>query len=716
MTRINTNVSSLIAQKTLSRSNAGLQESLTRLSTGLRINSGKDDPAGLIASEALRSDIISVRKAITNTERANQLIGTADSALGQVSALLNDIRGLVSEAANTGAQSDDQIAANQLQIDSSLEAIDRIAQTTSFQGKRLLDGNLGFITAGVPSNVKGLQIDQANLGTAGSLAIEVDITAAATQATITNTGGINFVAGDEASGTITFSDITTPEEQATSEDITTTGSDLTDRANIVGGLTVKSTSAFAGEAGNDLQIVFAEDNAVATHSASLAGNTLTITVGTQGAGATIALADIITGLAGDADFTDNLDSNISAGNYTVGDDDGAVIDFAGGVDQESVDDVITITSLNGGTAFNGNLTFGTSGTVAAGEVSVVVTGANIAILVNDSHTYDLADLADLINTELESAGYSAELTATAGDGEFDSSSDPAVAANLTGGTNDSGTGLAADIVLEITGTTGSEVFSFQAGSTLAQVISAINLVSDSTGVEASNVNGNLSLLSTQYGSKAYVDVNVIQEGTGGLFGDGLSANRETGTDIAAKVNGVKANGDGNTLSINTSTLDLTLTVDDGDDTDVTFTITGGGALFQLGPDVVSNQQARLGIQSVNTARLGGISGKLFQLRSGGSASLATDISTAAKIVDETITQVTSLRGRLGAFQRTTLETNIFTLNDTLANLTDAESAIRDADFAAESASLTRAQILVQSGTAVLSIANSNPQNVLSLLR
>ena len=163
MTRINTNVSSLIAQRTLGRTNAQLQTSLTRLSTGLRINTGKDDPAGLIASEALRSEIISIERAITNTERANQLIATADSALGQVSQLLNDIRGLVSDAANTGALSDDQIAANQLQIDSSLEAIDRIAKITSFQGKRLLDGSLDFVAAGVDrTSLQGLQIDQAN--------------------------------------------------------------------------------------------------------------------------------------------------------------------------------------------------------------------------------------------------------------------------------------------------------------------------------------------------------------------------------------------------------------------------------------------------------------------------------------------------------------------------------------------------------------------------
>jgi flagellin len=72
MSRINTNVSSLIAQKNLGRTNEGLQRALTRLSTGLRINDGKDDPAGLIASENLRSDIEAIRRAISNSERANQ--------------------------------------------------------------------------------------------------------------------------------------------------------------------------------------------------------------------------------------------------------------------------------------------------------------------------------------------------------------------------------------------------------------------------------------------------------------------------------------------------------------------------------------------------------------------------------------------------------------------------------------------------------------------
>ena len=188
MSRINTNVSSLVAQNTLNRSNADLQQALRRLSTGLKINTGKDDPAGLIASENLRRDISAIDKAISNSERASQVIATADSALGQVSKLLNDVRGLVTEAANTGALSDEQIAANQLQVDSSLEAIDRIAQTTAFQGRKLLDGSLDFIfSEGTGySSVSSVQINKANLGAAGSMEVNVDITTAAAKAQITN--------------------------------------------------------------------------------------------------------------------------------------------------------------------------------------------------------------------------------------------------------------------------------------------------------------------------------------------------------------------------------------------------------------------------------------------------------------------------------------------------------------------------------------------------
>jgi flagellin len=282
--------------------------------------------------------------------------------------------------------------------------------------------------------------------------------------------------------------------------------------------------------------------------------------------------------------------------------------------------------------------------------------------------------------------------------------------------NSGGEVLNADLVFQLNGSNGAETFNFKAGASASQIASAINLVSDATNVTAAVSSGALNLTSSDYGSKALVDLEVITEGTGGTFKAGLNTARDTGADIVATVNGVSAKGNANTLSINTATLDLSLTVTAGSSTNFAFTISGGGAQFQLGGDVVSNQQARLGIGSVSTGKLGGANGRLYELGSGQAKALATDPSGAGKVIEEVINKVTSLRGRLGAFQSTTLESNLVSLNDTVANLTEAESSIRDADFAKESAALTRAQILVQSGTSVLGIANQNPQNVLALLR
>jgi flagellin-like hook-associated protein FlgL len=231
-------------------------------------------------------------------------------------------------------------------------------------------------------------------------------------------------------------------------------------------------------------------------------------------------------------------------------------------------------------------------------------------------------------------------------------------------------------------------------------------------------NVGLTFQATQFGSAAFVELKALSGSFSLTNTDGDSSERSHGLDLDARVNGIQAVGKGLSAAINTASVDLTFSVaeDVADGETLTFNITGGGAQFQLGPSVVSNQQARIGIQSVNSSRLGGVNGHLFELRSGGAKSLTTDVGGAARVVDEVISIVTGLRGRLGAFQKTTLESNIFTLNDTLANLTEAESSIRDADFAKESAKLTRAQILSQSTTSVLAIANSNPQNVLALLR
>jgi flagellin len=282
----------------------------------------------------------------------------------------------------------------------------------------------------------------------------------------------------------------------------------------------------------------------------------------------------------------------------------------------------------------------------------------------------------------------------------------------------SGGPLASNTVLQIGGDKGFQVFNFGAGTTLAQLQTAVNLVSDSTGVTATIAGSQLKLQSSDYGSSANVSAKALVGSFSTHLANHTVAARTTGTDIAARINGVQATGNGLVASLNASTLNLSFSVNanfaSGDS--FNFAITGGGANFQLGPDVVSQEQARLGIPSVSTTTLGGVAGTLYELRSGGAKSLSTDTTGAAAVVSEAITKVASLRGQLGAFQATTLQTNINTLTDTVSNLTNAQSQIQDADFAAETANLTRAQILVQSGTSVLQISNQSPQQVLGLLK
>src|ERR1041384_3169745 len=108
--------------------------SLERLSTGLKINSGADNPAGLIASENLRAEKTGITTAIDNAQRASNIIGTAEGGRSGVSSLLTEIQGLVSQSANSGGLSQEEVDANQLQVDSILSTVNRIAQSTSFQG------------------------------------------------------------------------------------------------------------------------------------------------------------------------------------------------------------------------------------------------------------------------------------------------------------------------------------------------------------------------------------------------------------------------------------------------------------------------------------------------------------------------------------------------------------------------------------------------------
>jgi flagellin-like hook-associated protein FlgL len=230
--------------------------------------------------------------------------------------------------------------------------------------------------------------------------------------------------------------------------------------------------------------------------------------------------------------------------------------------------------------------------------------------------------------------------------------------------------------------------------------------------------------SREYGSDQFVDVQATRtDGKDSTFAvtnaAGKVVERASGKDADVLVNGIRAISSGLDISLNTAALSLNFTLSETAGTtagfETGFTITGGGATFQVGPDVVSRQQITLGIRSINTVMLGGSTGVLNQIRSGQDADLWTNTNKAFRIVEESLLAITSIRGRLGTMQKATLETNITVLNDTLQALTEAESQIRDTDFAEETSNMTRAQILVQANMNTLGIANQIPNYMLSLL-
>src|SRR5215472_3359275 len=166
---INTNVTAINALNNLNKTSNAVALGIQRLSSGLRINSAADDPSGLIISEGLKAQINGLNQAISNAQDANNLVKTAEGGLNQINSLLVSIRQLAVHAANTGVNDANAVQADQQQIKSALDSIDRIATQTQFGTKRLLDGTSGISAAVVDTQrVSGVYIG----GTFGGVAAQ----------------------------------------------------------------------------------------------------------------------------------------------------------------------------------------------------------------------------------------------------------------------------------------------------------------------------------------------------------------------------------------------------------------------------------------------------------------------------------------------------------------------------------------------------------------
>ncbi len=203
-----TNVNSIKLLGILSQLSNEQSTTLERLSTGFKINNAKDNPAGLIAMRSLDSALTRTNAALSNNQRTNALLDVATSALDEVASLLTQIEELAVASANEDGISADELAANQSQVDEAISAIDKIIQTTEFNGKKLLDGSLGIIVSGVDtSKITDVQVFRRD-SNATSTSITVEVTGAASQAqvlaanTSASTDTTIIVQGKDGSATI----------------------------------------------------------------------------------------------------------------------------------------------------------------------------------------------------------------------------------------------------------------------------------------------------------------------------------------------------------------------------------------------------------------------------------------------------------------------------------------------------------------------------------
>jgi flagellin len=358
--------------------------------------------------------------------------------------------------------------------------------------------------------------------------------------------------------------------------------------------------------------------------------------------------------------------------------------------QSQVDSILgTINRIAGSTTFqgtqllNGSLDYSTSGVTSTDISNVQIDSANVAFGAKVT-----------VNVQVLASATTAQLA-------------------YTGGTVTGATGT----TIQIAGVNGTQQLSFTSGTTVSSIAASINAVTGSTGVSATVSGSDLAINSTSFGSSQYVSIKAT---TGSFTTTGGSSGRATGTDATVDINGAAASANGTSISYNANGLsaqfDLQSAFNKAGTT--SFSVTGGGANFAIGSSVTAQGNASIGIGSVYTADLGNsVDGYLDSLGSGQANSLSSsNLNKAQSIVDDAVNQVSSLRGRLGAFQTDTITSTINSLNVAYENASSAESDITDADFAKETANLTRNEILVQSATTVLSQANAAPKSALTLLQ
>ena len=710
---INTNIPSLNAQRNLSTSQTALATSLQRLSSGLRINSAKDDAAGLAITDRMTSQIRGLNQAARNANDGVSLAQTAEGGLAEVGNNLQRIRELAVQSANATNTASDRSSLN-AEVTQLLAEIQRVATTSQFNGQNILDGTFSAAQFQVGANAN--QTIVASTGNAQTSAIgSYQVTSntilpvtgnALTAGQLTLNGHDVGISSSGSAEAIAASINSITSQSGVSASALTTATSATVAANailrnqtlqsgdlVINGVSVGAvtgSSNVATQGGNIASAINAVQNqtgvtAIANSGTgaltltSSTGKTIDITTNNSDAGATR------------VENASGIELASAAKTKAIN-----TFTFANGVAQ-----VNTITSLTTSAATDTLTVGGVTFTYSAAANSATNIQINATAATQGANVRAALGLAVTAGTlkNVTITGATTDAIVTGSVLVKSTSAADGVAASTVGGTATNATVAAttagAGQSVGDTFTAGAQTYEFVLPGNAAATAGNIAVAFGAT--DAATATNFASAVSTQYSAGngaaqltsnaagVVTLTNTLYGGTGVVAQPAETASN-TGTATAlvianttAGVDGVyAANSTKGTLSLNSAS---------------SFSIGGTSA-----------SSAGLGSASVALTAINGLT-----------IATVAGANNAISLIDGALSQISTIRGSMGALQNR-FASVVASLTTSSENLSSARSRIQDADFAAETAQLTRNQILQQAGTAMLAQANALPNGVLALLR
>ena len=700
---INSNVMSLNAQRNLNNTQSALQTSLERLSSGLRINSAKDDAAGLAIAERFTAQIRGLNQAVRNANDAISLSQTAEGALNEYSNNLQRVRELAIQSANATNSASDRESLN-AEAQQLLAEMQRVATQTSFNGRNVLDGTFNgaqfqigaFSGQTININVSNAQTDALGSYQVGNSATNVSgVALAAGDLTINGVDTGISVSGSAEDISASINAISSETGVSASATTTVTGTNSLARGQglLSGDLVINGVNIGATNGSNN----------IATQGANVAAsiNNLTNQHGV------IATSDQATG---QLTLTSTTGANISVTSDNANAGYSRLENATGLEVSASTAQAVNVFTLTG-TAGNSTVQFANQAVAHDADGTEFIVGgitfeldsqgglnnsSAVAISINGTDTgiQQAAAATAVINANLNNVtaadGGTDTVTITS-DVATSSTSHHAVSLTVQNNgeavTQTNGTGIASGDTLQVGGVTYEFMFDNLSASNGNTKVSLGTSGAGTQNDQATNlstaIGGQYTAVNTNVTAGVATNQVTVTADLVGSAGDATVGGTFTSAGVAEAITGA-ADAAG-TASNNYGVLELNSAQQ--------FVISGNNTTR------AGLQSATSALNAINTIDISSVAGS----------------NTAIDLVDGALSQVASIRADLGAVQNR-LQSTIANLSTASENFSAARSRIQDADFAAETAALTRAQILQQAGVAMLSQANAQPQTVLALLQ